>query len=469
METYLDTSSGSQLWSNGSGFYDYEFNASGDNSTGCSQYSCTISAGGTASGNYTNPSQVGSSSSSTNPWSQTTANSDTVTYNSSGSAARSGSGSTSSSFSNTYLYSYSANGGTINGTETDSGSDTTSYTYQLTYSSGSIASGTASNEVTSVRDSSYAGSGSYSDDGDDDDDDGDYWHGSGTQSESGQSHDSSDYTTYYSWSSNAWQQTSGSGSDAASGESHYSYTGSGDYDCSGSGGAGNSSASGDGTYNESGNDDSYYSSTTYYSLSSSSSGTWRATSGTGIDWGSGATHYSYTGGTDDGDFSSTKMARTIPRTPTPSTVRFPAAALERTGGSDTSSASGDSYDSCADGGSDWSINSFESDTYNDTTYYTRSSGAWQATSGTTSGSGETYDDSSFTSCPYQYSPGPGETMSGSYDQSDDDDDVYNYSTTGLLSSGVWSQSGSETDNIEGGSDYSYSGSGTYLGRVRLDP
>jgi autotransporter-associated beta strand protein len=497
---------GSTIVSSASGSYRSDFEAWGDANS--SSFTCTITASATASGPYTTTS---GSTTLAGTWSQTTTNTDIITNNSSTHTV-SGSGSTSSTYSASGSYSASSSSDTLTGTVSQNGTSTTGYGYQLTYtansSSGWDVTGTASNATSGYASTGYLLSGSYADSGTQTAGGADYstyeyhtgydlasgsWllssgygltsgygstdstyigsgsyssgNCSGTYEESGADHTNYVYSTTATLTNGIWSK---SGGDLVneSGYSYYSYSGSGGYTDSGSG------WSSTGMEYESGVENYNYSYMLVYSLGSD--GSWGSASGGGGEWGSGSSYYSYSG---SGTYSSSSGSASG------SSYQYVSGSFEENG-ADNSSYNYSINATCAAGA--WSYSGSDTEnasgnshySYSGAGYYTSSGDTWEA-SGSIEENGR--DDSNYTSqADYalgsdgtwsyasgtDYSAGSGSThwaysgsgsytsgsVSGSFEESGEENTSYNYAYT--------NGNGSETDTEDGKSHYSYSGSGT---------
>ena len=374
-------------------------------------------------------------------------------------------------------YSYSGGGsytdstdGTINGTQRENGSDNLSYDY-TTNSSYACASGRWQDTGGSGSESgsgnshcSYAGKGSYDDSQSSDT-------MSGTQKENGADDTSYTFSTTGTDSGNGNWTYTGSQTETDSGNSHYSYAGSGSYTDS----TGDGSVSGG--QNESGQDDETYSDTTSYSLVA---GDWKDTGGSGADSGSGKTHYDYTGSGSYDDLPNVTMSGSQNENGSDDTsYNFSITSTDSGNGNwsyrgtQTETDSGKSHydytgsgtytDSTGDGSISGSQNESGQDdeTYGYTTHYSLVAGDWQDTggSGTDSGSGKTHYDYTGSG---SYDDSPDITMSGSQNENGSDDTSYNFSITSTdLGNGNWSDRGTQTETDSGNSHSSYTGSGTY--------
>ena len=441
--TYTITTTGSNDFSSSTdGEYGYSFHASSDTTA----FTYTVKASATAHG----PDNV---------WRQETINTDTFTYGN-----HSGSGSTTATYVDSHAYSYAIDGGNVGGTASDSGSHVISYGFSITDPQGS-GSGTAWNEVIDSTNSSYAGTGNYSDGA-----------VGGSQSESGGDSSSYDYVSHYSLTAGeqTWRATSGSGGSSGGGFSDLSHVESGPY----------SDAVDQGTLIGSlSQNDSDTSSYTYGTSAtySSSTGVWTVT-GSKSQSDDSESHYSYSGecfgangacnesGADDAYSHSTTGYAVV------------SDAWQVSSGNGTSSGTGFTYSSYSETDlystdtGDGTIDGTENESGADNTYYeysttsTYSSGGWAH-----SGAGYEHQygnshysyagdgDYSASDCgPYADSDCEGH-IEGSQSESGRDDDSYNYATWyGMSADGAWQVTAASGGSQGSGETHSsYSGDGDY--------
>jgi YD repeat-containing protein len=430
------------------GDYNYTFSASGDSSHSSFTYSCTL-ADATAGGVLAGPLYLDNALPMTDCWTETHHFTRTITnqtYMSGSGGTGSGSDCGSGWMTGSY-WSYSGSytdpsDDTLTGTGSEGGSRASSSSYSLNYSasysgsscSASVSSGWAYGSQSESDSAGYSASGGYTPTGPFTDP-ATSVSGTGTQGDYGGYAEGGSYSASFSPASGSggasWNKSWASGTSYESGWDDSSYSESGSYSTSGSDGTIN------GTFSDSGSDNTGYGYNTGWGCSS---GNWFAASGSGSESDSGGSNDSYSG---SGTY--------------------------------------------ADSGSGWSASGAQSesvgdsDSYGYTTGYSLASGGtWQETgcSGGSQGSGYTHSSysgsgsysASWTDCrPVTVGPPPhawagpslqapnGTPISGTFQESGSDNTSYNYNTTASGSG----ETGTRSESESGGSNDSYSGSGTY--------